>query len=111
MMFTSKLVAALSLLAAALASPVLEARSCKPNFQGQPITIYKTILGDVYEWTPVDAVGGHITLVKTPASQAFASGEFIVEFTGLADSTYHLKYVTMLLLISSVTYSFFLLAG
>lgn len=95
-MFNSKLVAALSLLAAALASPILEARSCKPNFQGQSITIYKTISGDssnIYEWTAVDAVGGHITLVKTPASQA--NGEFLVEFTGLSDNTYHLGFVTI----------------
>jgi len=95
MIFTSKLVAALSLVAVALASPVLEARSCKPSFEGNPQTIFKTILGDVYEWTPVNAVGSHITLVKTTASQAFAVGEFFVEFTGLADSTYHLKFVTV----------------
>jgi hypothetical protein len=95
MIFTSKLVAALSLVAGAFASPILEARSCKPNFQGNPLTIYKTILGDVYEWTPVNAVGGHITLVQTPADQAFATGEFLTEFTGAPENSYHLKYVAI----------------
>ncbi|KAF8229394.1 hypothetical protein L208DRAFT_1402127 [Tricholoma matsutake] len=51
----------------------------------------KTILGDVYEWTPINAVGGHITLVKTPASQAFNKSEFLVEFSGQPDGTYHFK--------------------
>jgi len=91
MIFTSNLVAALSLVTVAFASPILEARSCKPNFQGNPLTIYKTILGDVYEWTPVNAVGGHITLVNTPADQAFATGEFLTEFTGQPENSYHLK--------------------
>jgi hypothetical protein len=93
MIFTSNLVAALSLVTVAFASPILEARSCKPNFQGNPLTIYKTILGDVYEWTPVNAVGGHITLVNTPADQAFATGEFLTEFTGQPENSYHLKHV------------------
>jgi hypothetical protein len=91
----SKLIAALSILTLALASPILEARSCTPNFQGNPLTIYKTIKGDVFEWTPVNAVGGHITLVHTSASQAFANGEFLVEFTGQPDNAYHLKFVAM----------------
>jgi hypothetical protein len=58
------------------------------------LTIYKTILGNVYEWTPVNPVGGYITLLKTFISQAFAEGEFLVESIGLADDTYHLKSVT-----------------
>ena len=94
MLSASKLVAALAILTAALASPILEARSCMPNFQGNPLTIYKTILGNDFEWTPVDAVGGHITLVETPASQAFTNPQFLVEFTGQPDNTYHFKSVT-----------------
>jgi hypothetical protein len=98
--FASKLIAAaLAFHTIALASPVLEARSCKPNFQGNPLTIYQPIISDgnnVYEWQPVDAVGGHITLVKTTQNQAFANGEFLVEFTGLADNTYNLKFVPAL---------------
>jgi hypothetical protein len=97
MQFTSKLFSVLAILTIASASPILEARSCTPNFQGNPLTIFKTILGDVYQWTPVDAVGGHITLVKNPT---FTNGEFLVEFSGQPDNTYHLKFVT----ISSPTY-------
>ena len=94
MFSTSKLIAALSIITVALASPILEARSCTPNFQGNPLTIYKTIKGDVFEWTPENAVGGHITLVHT--SQAFANPQFLVEFTGQPDNTYHFKSVAIL---------------
>jgi hypothetical protein len=99
MFFTSKLIAALAILTVSLASPILEARSCTPNFQGKPLTIYNTIPGDIgklFEWTPVNAVDGHITLTKTAVNQAFAHGEFFVEFTGQPDNAYHLKSVIML---------------
>jgi hypothetical protein len=77
-----------------LANPILSARSCKPNFQGNPITIYQTIPGssDVYEWTPVNANGGHITLVQEWEWHAFESGEFLIPFTGQPDSSYNFKY-------------------
>lgn len=95
MIFASKLVAGLAMLTSvALARSILEARSCKPNFQGNPLTVYKPIpndVNDVDEWRPVNAVGGHITLVTTPVAQAFANGEFLVPFTGLADGTYNFK--------------------
>jgi hypothetical protein len=99
MLFTSKLVAALATLTVSLASPILEARSCTPNFQGKPLTIYKTIPGEIgklFEWTPVDAVDSHITLTKTTVNQAFANGEFFVESTGQPNNAYHLKSVTTL---------------
>lgn len=105
MIFASKLVAGLAMLTSvALARSILEARSCKPNFQGNPLTVYKPIpndVNDVDEWRPVNAVGGHITLVTTPVAQAFANGEFLVPFTGLADGTYNFKSVTA---ISSPTF-------
>jgi len=91
MLFASKLAAVLAILTVALASPILEARSCTPNFQGNPLTVYKTILGDIFEWTPVNAVGGQITLLQTPASQAFTNPAFLVEFTGQPDNAYHFK--------------------
>jgi hypothetical protein len=76
---------------------ILSARSCKPNFQGNPITIYQTIPGssDVYEWTPVNANGGHITLVQEWQWHAFESGEFLIPFTGQPDSSYNFKYAIM----------------
>jgi hypothetical protein len=95
MFFTSKVVATLSLLTVTLAKPILSAHSCKPNFQGNPITIYQPIPGnsDVYEWTPVNANGGHITLIQEWEWRAFGSGEFLVLFTGQPDSSYlNFKY-------------------
>ena len=99
MIFTSKLIAALATLTVSLAGPILQARSCKPDFQGQPLTIYKTIpgeIGQLREWTSVDAVGSHITLARTTVNQAFANGEFFVESTGLPDNSYHLKCVIIM---------------
>jgi hypothetical protein len=96
MRFASKLVAALAIHTVALASPVLVARSCKPNFQGNPLTIYQSIPSDpndVLKLTPVVAVGGHITLANTAVNQAFTMGDFLIEFTGLSDGTYHIKSV------------------
>ena len=97
MIFTSKLVAALAALTvSSLASPILEARSCTPNFQGKPLTIYKTIpgeIGQLLEWTPVNALGSHITLARTTVNQAFANGEFFVESAGGPDNSYHIKFV------------------
>jgi len=95
MFFTSKLIAILPLLTGTLANPILSARSCKPNFQGNPITIYQTIPGssDVNEWTPVNANGGHITLVQEWEWHAFESGEFLIPFTGQPDSSYNFKLV------------------
>ena len=94
----SKLVASLSLLTAALASPSLVARSCTPNFQGNQLTFYRpTSPGNVLEWVPENANGGHITLRETTESDAFANGEFLVEFTGQPDNAYHFKSVYTLL--------------
>ncbi|KAF9468813.1 hypothetical protein BDZ94DRAFT_1317400 [Collybia nuda] len=94
-MFSSmKVFTTLSLLTFAAANPTLLPRTCKPNFQGRPLTIYKqpeiTDIG-VYEWTPVNAVGGHISLVQE--FDSFKKDEFIVEFTGTPTNTYQIKMV------------------
>ena len=100
-MFSAKLVTFVALLATAFASPVLEAileavlqppsSTCSPNFQGQPLTIFKTRLAFPFQWVPTNAVGGHITLVftKTP----FATSEFLVAFSGQPDNSYVFKLV------------------
>lgn len=89
-----KVFTALSLLTFVAANPVLLPRACKPNFQGRPLSIWRqpdiTDIG-VYEWRPVNAVGGHISLVQTPVNIAFASDEFLVEFTGQPTNTYNIK--------------------
>jgi hypothetical protein len=43
---------------------------------------------------PENANGGHITLHHTTESDAFAKGEFLVEFTGQPDNAYHFKSVS-----------------
>lgn len=90
-MFSAKLISFISLLATAFASPVLEARSCSPNFQGRPLTVFKTRLALPFQWNPTNAVGGHITLsfTKTP----FAGSEFLVASSGQPDSSYVFKSV------------------
>jgi len=91
MIFTAKLVATLSLLTAALASPI---GTCNPNFQGNQLTIYQPLGFDQeLEWTPVNAEtqGGHLVLKQTDGNTAFAKGEFLVQFTGKPDNTYNIK--------------------
>jgi len=82
MLFLSKVIAALYLLTAVLA--------CRPNFQGNKLTIYRGTIFGLLEWRPIS---GHITLVSTPQGVAFAKGEFLVEFTGQPDDTYRIKAV------------------
>jgi hypothetical protein len=91
-MFSAKLVSFISLLATAFASPILEARSCSPNFQGQSLTIFKTELAQPFQWDPTDAVGGHITLDHT--STPFATSPFLVAFSGQPDNSYVFKLVS-----------------
>jgi len=92
MISASKLVlVSLPFLAATLALPT---GTCKPNFQGNKLTIYQPLgFGQELEWTPVnaDTQGGHIALQQTTANTAFANGEFLVEFTGQADNSYNIK--------------------
>jgi hypothetical protein len=91
-MFSSKLVATtIALFTLATASPVLEARTCSPNFQGVPLTIFKTITASPFEWEPTNAVGGHITLTST--STPFAESEFFVANSGQPDGSYVFKFV------------------
>ena len=90
MFSASKLVAStiIALFTFASATPVLQARSCTPNFQGSALTIFKTELGSPFQWQPTDAVGGHITL--TPAN---TQSEFLVAFSGQPDGSYVFKFV------------------
>ena len=91
-MFFAKLVAStIALFTLATASPVLEARSCSPNFQGVPLTIFKTEAGSPFQWEPTNAAGGHITLTST--STPFAESEFFVAFSGQPDGSYVFKFV------------------
>jgi hypothetical protein len=95
-MLSSKLVATtIALFTLATASPVLEARStCSPNFQGVPLTIFKTITASPFEWELTNAVGGsigHITLTST--STPFAESEFFVAESGQPAGSYVFKFV------------------
>ena len=91
-MFSAKLVATLTaLFTLASASPVLEARSCNPNFQGVPLTIFKTESGSPFQWEPTKAVGGHITL-----SSSTTPGQFFVSNSGQPDGSYVFAYVYIL---------------
>jgi hypothetical protein len=90
-MFSAKFIFFTSLLATTFASPVLEARSCSPNFQGQTLTIFKTMLAFPFQWNPTSAVGGHITLDST--TTPFAASEFLVAYSGQPDSSYVFKSV------------------
>ena len=91
-MFSAKLVATtIALFTFASASPVLQARSCNPDFQGVPLTIFRTELASPFIWQPTDAVGGHIILTST--STPFATGDFLVAFSGQPDNSYVFKFV------------------
>jgi len=95
-MLSFKLVAALSLLTTALANPVhvpRQTQTCKPNFQGRGLTIFQQPQSTVFEWTPENRAGGHITIRATPPSVALTSDEFLVAFTGQADNTYTIKLI------------------
>jgi len=86
-LFSAKLVATtIALFTFASASPVLQARSCTPNFQGSALTIFKTELGSPFQWQPTDAVGGEITLTS-----ASTPSEFLVAFSGQPDGSYVFK--------------------
>ena len=88
-MFSAKLVATIvALFALASASPVLEARSCSPNFQGVALTIFKNNFGTPVQWQPTNGVAGHITL-----SSSNTASEFLVAFSGQPDGSYVFKYV------------------
>jgi len=87
-MFSAKLVATtIALFTFASANPVLQARSCTPNFQGSALTIFKTELGSPFQWQPTNTVGGHITL--TPAN---TQSKFLVADSGQPDSNFVFKY-------------------
>ena len=91
-MFSAKLVATtIALFTFASASPVLQARSCSPNFQGVPLTIFKTELGSPFQWQPADSIGGLITLKST--NTPFDASEFFVAFSGQPDNSYVFKFV------------------
>jgi hypothetical protein len=96
-MFSAKLVATtIALFTLASASPALQARSCSPNFQGVPLTIFKTDSNSPFQWEATDTVGGHITLTST--STPFAASEFFVAFSGQPDSSYVFKFVLYIFL-------------
>jgi len=96
MISARKLVPALSLLTVALANPILVARqTCKPNFQGNPLTIFQEPVNTVFEWTPTGTPSpDHVVITYTSPDTAFAHGEFLVEFTGQSANTYHIKFVS-----------------
>lgn len=76
------------------ASPALVARSCTPNFQGQAQTIYAhgNSNANVFEWIPdTIAPGAHITEQDHSATSAFATGEFLVQFSGQPDGSFVFK--------------------
>lgn len=76
----------------ASASPLFSS-TCMPNFQGRTQTVHKQpdrMDRGAYEWSPTNAVGGHITLVAAPKHE-HAADEFIVEFTGQPRNTYQFK--------------------
>lgn len=88
-MFSAKLLAStIALFTFASASPVLQARSCSPNFEGVPLTIFRTELASPFQWQPTDAVGGQITLTSTKTPS-----EFLVAFSGQPDNSYVFKFV------------------
>ena len=92
-MFSAKLVATtIALFTLAKASPVLQARSCIPNFQGNPLTIFRTDAGTTLEWVPTSvAVGAHITL--NPTSTPFTSSNFLTADSGQPDGSFVFKFV------------------
>ncbi|KAG6919309.1 hypothetical protein DXG01_007442 [Tephrocybe rancida] len=95
-MFRAYLLALPTLLLSALTHAALLPRStCSPNFQGKAQTIYVRPLvkiAAVYEWTPESIFpGAHITLQTRGFDEAFAQGEFLVQFTGQPDGSYVLR--------------------
>ncbi|KAF5388173.1 hypothetical protein D9615_000072 [Tricholomella constricta] len=90
--------ALLSTLALTHASPLLpraSASTCTPNFQGRQQTIFVrppiTDIG-VYEWTPESIFpGAHVTLQQRDVNSAFATGEFLVQFTGQPNGSFHFR--------------------
>jgi hypothetical protein len=89
-MFSAKLLAStFALFTLASASPALQARACTPNFQGGPLTIFKTESSSTFQWEGTNTVGNHITLTST--STPFAASEFLVAFSGQPDSSYVFK--------------------
>ena len=91
-MFSAKLIATtIAFFTFTSASPVLQARSCSPNFQGAPLTVFKTELGSPFQWQPTDTIGGDITLQST--STPFAASEFLIAFSGQPDNSYVIKFV------------------
>jgi len=88
-MFSAKLLATtIALFTFASASPVLQARSCRPKFDGALLTIFKT--GDL-EWQPTNAIGGDIKLAYT--STPFSASEFLVANSGQPEDSYVFKFV------------------
>lgn len=88
-MFSAKLLATtIAFFTFASASPVLQARSCRPKFDGALLTIFKA---EVLEWKPTNAIGGAITLTST--STPFSAGEFLVANSGQPDDSYVFKFV------------------
>jgi len=88
-MFSVQLLATtITLFTFASASPVLQARSCRPKFDGALITIFKT---EALEWQPTNAVGGGITLAST--GTPFSASEFLVANSGQPEDSYVFKFV------------------
>ena len=81
-MFSAKL------LATTIALFILQARSCRPKFDGALITIFKT---GALEWQPTNAVGGGITLTST--TTPFSGSEFLVANSGQPEDSYVFKFV------------------
>lgn len=95
-MFTSKLVAALSLVTAALASPMLQKRSCTPDLQNNSTTIFQTIPGDIWhvlEWTATGQFpGATITLNSIPSNGTYLINGLWAELAQ-GGPGYHIKSV------------------
>jgi hypothetical protein len=69
-------------------------RTCKPNFQGNPLAIFGTGNSPAplaLQWFPENIVGGQIALRLVRNDRPFANGEFLVAFTGQPDNTYNIK--------------------
>jgi hypothetical protein len=82
-----------TLLALGTASPLVERATCRPNFEGNRLTIYHTspLYRTVNEWTSSPTWGSSITLQSQPAPPALERGEFLVPFSGEPSGTYQFK--------------------
>lgn len=102
MVLTSKFASAISIVTCVLTSvsagqiPISEMATCRPNFEGNRETIYVQLPGAPFvdEWTPSGIFSeAVIELVRQSPSRAFATGEFLVPFSGDAAGTHQIKLV------------------